>query len=1187
MWGDRWLPMKIMNPTSEPVVLKRNTKLADVFPCIAAEDLSQPDHIQAFSQSVASAPATRSREDVERALDELGLQDLDLGACEVSDEWIDRLFQIIEKYETIFSRHKLDCGEASDFVHKIHLVDDKPFRLPYRRVPPNHYDKLRAALNDMEERGIISKSNSEYASPLVLVWKKNGDLRICTDFRWLNARTVKDAHPLPHQADALAALGGNAYFSVMDLTSGFYNVPLHEDHRKYSAFSSPFGLHEYNRMPQGLSNSPATFMRMMLSIFGDENFTSLLCYLDDIMVFAPTEQLALQRLEMVFSRLKNHNLKLAPKKCHFLRRTVKFLGHVITESGVQTDYGKVEAISQVQVSDLMDSDGVSPSQKKIRSFLGMVLYYQHFIEDCSAKARPLFRLLSEQKTGRKLQRGRKSLKKCCNPVKLTPDDWTPECQNAFDTLKHDLLHTVTLAHPDFGKPFILAVDASFDGIGAVISQLQPGEKIARPVAFASKTLSRAQLNYPAHRLEFLALKWAICDKFSHWLKGVHFTAWSDNNPLTYILTKPKLDACEQRWVAKLAAYDFDLKYVPGPKNTVADALSREPFVQSCVSHRLVKESYLSLLDEVNGVVTGTVQDTFRLTANCQTVQTTDDHADEALSPVQGSSQLAGGAISTEEVSAILDVHRTGGVSQLPCTNPESLQLPEEDPSTVIPCSQLHNLQQQDAVVSRVLFFVQRHRRPNAHERAAEPSCVLRLLKHWKKLKVRNGLLYRVKRDHHMNRKIFQFVTPESLKQQVLHGVHDAAGHQGCSRTHLLASERFFWTGMQRDVVNHVKHCQRCVLGKTPEPDARAPLDNIRTSAPMELVCIDFWTAELSNKKSADVLVVTDHFSNTVHETTGFAPFYLMFGRVPRLPVDIMFHHVLENPNVVGHHEFVHHLKKDLSEAARIAQQNAIGEQDRHAKIYNRKVRGMPLAVGDRVLLANRGERGKRKVADRWESTPFDVVSVRSTVNVYRIRDAATGKEKVVHRNMLLPVDFLTFPEQNRDLVTSGESQSNASCVSARTSNALGNREDSRSRTMNWLMQSPVQTGAESESAPEEDAVGKDLTVDVSDEDQSDELLDSVPDDSATGHSAHAHTDTGPSTPDRSLDPVHDTVQLPVNGFVALSDPTDQVKDRRETFAGPGNEGETATATTSRECHASLHANVDMQAPQPPPLLKGP
>ncbi len=213
----------------------------------------------------------------------------------------------------------------------------------------------------MEVKGIIRKSQSEYASPLVLVWKKNGDLRICTDFRWLNAKTVKDAHPLPHQADALAALGGNVFFSTMDLTSGFYNVPLFEEHKKYTAFSSPFGLHEYNRLPQGLTNSPATFMRMMMSIFGDENFTSLLCYLDDLMVFAPSERVALDRLELVFSRLSKHNLKLAPKKCMFLRRSVRFLGHVVTGNGVQTDPEKVKVISDIQTADLMEADGITPS----------------------------------------------------------------------------------------------------------------------------------------------------------------------------------------------------------------------------------------------------------------------------------------------------------------------------------------------------------------------------------------------------------------------------------------------------------------------------------------------------------------------------------------------------------------------------------------------------------------------------------------------------------------------------------------------------------------------------------------------------------------------------------------------------------------------------------------------------------
>ena len=199
------------------------------------------------------------------------------------------------------------------------------FRIVECRQPT--IKKLRQVLTEMEEQGIIRKSMSECASPLMMVRKKNGDLRICTDFRWLNARTIRDAHPLPHQSDCLAALGGNAVFSNMDLTSGFYNLSMHEEDKKYTAFTTPLGLPEYNRMPQGLCNSPASFMRMMLIIFGDLNFSSLLCYLDDLLIFAPNEPQALRRLEVVFQRLQEHNLKLSLKKCHLLRRSVKFLGH--------------------------------------------------------------------------------------------------------------------------------------------------------------------------------------------------------------------------------------------------------------------------------------------------------------------------------------------------------------------------------------------------------------------------------------------------------------------------------------------------------------------------------------------------------------------------------------------------------------------------------------------------------------------------------------------------------------------------------------------------------------------------------------------------------------------------------------------------------------------------------------------
>ncbi|KAJ8405696.1 hypothetical protein AAFF_G00316760 [Aldrovandia affinis] len=438
----------------------------------------------------------------------------------------------------------MDCGKAKGFVHRIHLSDTKPFRLPNRRLSPSHYEKLREALDEMEEHEIIRKSTNEYTSPLVMVWKKNGNLRLCTDFCWLNTCTVKDAHPLPHQADALAALGGNAFFSTMDLTAGYYNVEVHEQDKKFTAFTSPFGLYEYNRLPQGLCNSPATFMRMMISIFGDQNFLSLLCYLDDVLIFAPDEQLALQWLEMVFERLKAHNLKLSQKKCHFMMPSVRFLGHIVSKDGVSTDPEKVRAMVGVTEQDLMEDGTGIPSPSKIKSFLGMVVFYQQYIEGCSRLGKPLFDLTS----GMKKPRHSKGRRKPKADRQLTSADWTPEYREAFNVLKQALLEKVTLAHPDFSKPFLLSVDASSNGLGAVLSQ---------------------------------------------------------------VVTKPKLDTCEQRWVAKLAPYNFDIRYIPGPRNVVADALSREPFVRPSVFHRLTRVLYGALLEEARALNTDCVQDVFR------------------------------------------------------------------------------------------------------------------------------------------------------------------------------------------------------------------------------------------------------------------------------------------------------------------------------------------------------------------------------------------------------------------------------------------------------------------------------------------------------------------------------------------------------------------------------------------------
>lgn len=1251
---DGWLPVKIINPLPRATTLRRNAKLADVFPCAALEDFDCAEQVQTVAASPmlqlqvsrvdgalendtnsADSLTVNSEPEHEGAgsdvLRKLGLGDIDIDSPQLTPEGRAKLVQLIARYESIFSRHKLDCGKATGFVHRIRLSDDKPFRLPYRRLSPNHYDKLKQALDEMEECELIRKSCSEYASPLVLVWKKSGDLRLCTDFRWLNARTIKDAHPLPHQADALAALGGNAFFSTMDLTSGYYNVEVHEDDRKFTAFTSPFGLYEYNRLPQGLCNSPATFMRMMLNIFGDQNFSSLLCYLDDLLVFAPTEEVGLQRLEMVFSRLQQHNLKLAQKKCHFMETSVRFLGHVVSEAGIATDPDKIEVITKVTEKDLMEDNSNVPSQSRIRSFLGMVIYYQQFIEGCSAIAKPLFELTTGPRVARhgKGRTKRKALRK------LTAADWTDGCRLAFMQLKQALLDQVLLAHPDFNRPFLLSVDASSNGLGAVLSQVAEGADKARPVAFASKSLTYAQSKYPAHRLEFFALRWAVCDKFSHWLKGRPFTVWTDNNPLTYILTKPKLDACEQRWVAKLAPFEFDIRYIPGPKNIVSDALSRPPFAKSSALHRLTRVPYKELLDEAARVQARRVQDVFRW-SNHPCEEDDGESRSPTLNKLQtGMTELAMNGQSTappptlplscDEVSALL----ASRAREDPWLHCQALLLPQF-PQTLVPAAvttvgalsrdDIRTKQLEDSVLARVVFYVERGRRPSRRERCHEPREALKLLKSWEKLTLRMGVLYRVSKQPVSKRKSYRLIVPTSLKDTVLKGVHDEAGHQGQQRTLWLTRQRFYWQDLQSDVKEYVKCCRRCVFSKSPEPEARAPLGNIVSTEPLDLVCVDFWCAEDASNKSLDVLVVTDHFTKlahaflcpnqtakavarqlwdnifcvygfprcihsdqganfesnliaellsvagvekshttpyhpmgnggverfnrtlgnmiralparakhrwpqmlksltfayncTVHETTGHAPFQLMFGRTPRLPVDMLFDEVLQDSNVVDYDKYVQCLRRDLQEAIKAAQSSASKQLKRHADLYNRKVRGAPVEVGDHVLLANKGERGKRKLADRWENSLYVVTDKNPDIHVYKLRNPANGQEKTVHRNLIMPVNFLPLCELPDEM-----DESFSCTVSGQSPTDDMTIED---RTSAWVSELP--SAVSGDESPESEGG---IPCGVEDRAPAPELFEGDVGPSATS-TLTKHTNYAPSLPSSagSVTPDYDHTHLP-------------------------------------------------------------
>ena len=468
---------------------------------------------------------------------------------------VEEVCALVNKWKHVFSQHDMDLGHTSLTRHRIRLKPGaQPFKERHRRIPPSMVDEVRSHLQEMLDLGVIRKSQSPYSSAVVLVKKKDQSLRFCIDLRRLNQQTVPDSYAIPRIEETLDALHGAKWFSVLDLKSSYWQVEVEESDRHLTAFQvGTLGFFECNRMPFGLSNAPATFQRLMETCMGDHYLNYCLLYLDDIVVFSETYEEHMERLEAVFQRLGDAGLKLKPAKCRLFQKSIKYLGHVVSEHGVSTDPDKIAAVKAWPKPQNIS---------EVQSFLGFVSFYRRFIPKFSKVARPLHKLVQESGASGQKKRRMKNLPFC----------WGPEQQAAFEELIRLVTAAPVLAFADYTKPYVLHTDASGDGLGAVLYQKQDG--LERVIAYASRGLSNAERNYPAHKLEFLALKWAVCEKFHDYLYGSEFTARTDNNPLTYVLTSAKLDATGQRWVSHLANYRFDIEYRSGKQNVDADALSR-------------------------------------------------------------------------------------------------------------------------------------------------------------------------------------------------------------------------------------------------------------------------------------------------------------------------------------------------------------------------------------------------------------------------------------------------------------------------------------------------------------------------------------------------------------------------------------------------------------------------------------
>ena len=527
------------------------------------------------------------------------------------------------------------------------------------------------------------------------------------------------------------------------MNSGFWQVPMSPESKQYTAFTlGSMGLYECESMPFGLCNAPPTFQRLMLNCLGELNLTYCLIYLDDVIVFSHTEEEHLERMRVIFDRLREHGLKLKPSKCEVFRTEINYLAHHVSKKGVQPSKKNLESIAQCPPPD---------TYTKVKSFVGLVGHYRRFIKGFARIAAPLYDLTSGENKDKKSERV----------------DLPAEALEAFEHLKAACLQAPILAFPDFNKPFLLETDVSGKGLGAVLSQKQTDGRY-HPIAYASRIMNDTEQRYHSNKQEFLALKWAVTEQFHEYLSPYgknrnEFVVRTDNNPLTYIFSSTNLDAAGQRWVAQLASYNFSLEYQKGKDNTVADFLSR-------LDETLPKEEVQDYLDKIPYPGVKAV-------------------LDNAITPLEERAEV-GVRPDPEGVKANPEEAVAARAAKLASTNIIDWKVEQKDDPVLYQV--VKHLRASRETFKGALLTVLDKKATTAYVKAKEH------------LLLKNGLLYRKTNIGPAKETIFQFVVPQRHRSAAMDGCHHEAAHQGQRRSASLMQERFWWPGMARDLRNRIR-----------------------------------------------------------------------------------------------------------------------------------------------------------------------------------------------------------------------------------------------------------------------------------------------------------------------------------------------------------------------------------------------
>ena len=541
--------INVINLTDNNVTLSQGTKIGTAEYHVPLDEEINEDGNEVTRQVMQAKGST---------LRELTTSDVNCGDKTMSD----KVTYVLNKYRKACWLEGEPLGMYTGGPLEIKLKDERrvvnkpPYRIPYA-----HQEKLDDKIEGMLQEGVIKRSKSNFNAPVIIIKKSDGDIRPCMDYRALNQELIPVSFPLPRIPDLLNSLTDTTYISSLDLASAYHQCAIKETDCEKTAFTVRHSKYEFTRVPYGIQSAPGYFSRIINETLGDILGSTVLAYMDDVLVFTKTAEEHIQRLDDVLKKLSEANLKLKISKCQFFANEVKFLGYRVTKNGMKLNDDRVKAIV----------DMPHPTNKKqLQSLLGVCNYYRMFVKGFAQIAEPLYSLLR----------------------KNAPYKWGQAQATAVEQLKTSLCNAPIVKFPDFTKAFHIYTDASLTGLGATLMQDHDG--VLHPLNYVSKSLNEAQKNYSATKLETLALVFAL-EQFRCIILNYPVHVYTDHLPLIGVMKKATRDRCLTSWALLAQEYAISLHYLPGKENLFADAMSRLASVQN--GCEFVSEELLETLND--------------------------------------------------------------------------------------------------------------------------------------------------------------------------------------------------------------------------------------------------------------------------------------------------------------------------------------------------------------------------------------------------------------------------------------------------------------------------------------------------------------------------------------------------------------------------------------------------------------